>query len=397
MSDVFDVVVIGGGLVGTSTAFHLAALSNRTVALVERGQICSGGTATSCAIVRTHYSVPSNVALAVHSLKIFDDFPTYLDDPEAESGFVRSGYLILADEGKTSDKLIANMRMQEEFAETHAVSHEEALDLHPMLDLTGIDAVGYEPHSGYADPYLTTSGFERAARRRGVTVMADQQVERLRTDGMRVTGVETNRGVIHAGSVVCAIGPWTRMLTDPLGIETHLEVSRHTVLTLRSDDSYGRLLPVIKDLSTENKMYFRPSTGGVVLVGTGDYGDPIVDPDAMSEALDEDFVLLQGSQITRRMPSFADAALADSWVVPTTSHRTGTRFSARPRVGSNSCSPTASPAMGSSLPRRLARFSPKPCLERRRMSTSPPTTTGALKTAPYSREPTGSDRYPSPV
>ena len=104
------------------------------------------------------------------------------------------------------------------------------------------------------------------------------------------------------------------MLTDPLGIETHLEVSCHTVLTLRSDDTYGRLLPVIKDLSTKNKMYFRPSTGGVVLVGTGDYGDPIVDPDAMSEALDEDFVLLQGGQIARRIPSFADAALADSWV-----------------------------------------------------------------------------------
>ena len=314
MSESFDVVVVGGGLVGTSTAFHLAELSNRTVALVERGQICSGGTASSCAIVRTHYSVPSNVALTVQSLKIFDDFPTYLDDPEAESGFVRSGYLILANEGTTSDKLIANMRMQEAFAKTHAVSHGEALELHPLLDLTGIDAVGYEPHSGYADPYLTTSGFERAARRRGVTVMVDQQVERLRTDGMRVIGVETNRGVIHAGSVVSAIGPWTRMLTDPLGIETHLEVSRHTVLTLRTDDSYGRLLPVIKDLSTENKMYFRPSTGGVVLVGTGDYGDPIVDPDALSEALDEDFVLRQGGQIARRMPSFADAALVDSWV-----------------------------------------------------------------------------------
>ena len=314
MSESFDVVVVGGGLVGASTAFHLAELSNRTVALVERGQICSGGTASSCAIVRTHYSVPSNVALTVQSLKIFDDFPAYLDDPEAESGFVRSGYLILADEGTTSDKLIVNMRMQGAFAETRAVSHREALELHPLLDLTGIDAVGYEPHSGYADPYLTTSGFERAARRRGVTVMVDQQVERLRTDGMRVTGVETNRGVIHAGSVVSAIGPWTRMLTDPLGIETHLEVSRHTVLTLRTDNTYGRLLPVIKDLSTENKMYFRPSTGGVVLVGTGDYGDPNVDPDAMSEALDEDFVLRQGGQIARRMPSFADAALADSWV-----------------------------------------------------------------------------------
>ncbi|MDE0002487.1 MAG: FAD-binding oxidoreductase [Rhodospirillaceae bacterium] len=314
MHESFDVVVVGGGLVGASTAFHLAALSKLKVALVERGQICSGGTASSCAIVRTHYSVPSNVELTVQSLKIFDEFPTYLDDPEADSGFVRSGYLILADEGTMSEKLIGNMRMQGEFTDTHAVSHREALELHPLLDLSGIDAVGHEPRSGYADPYLTTSGFERAARRRGVTIMTDRQVERLCTDGMRVTGVETNLGVIHAGFVVCAIGPWTRMLTDPLGIETHLEVSRHTVLTLRSDDTYGRLLPVIKDLSTENKMYFRPSTGGVVLVGTGDYGDPIVDPDTMSEALDDDFVLLQGGQIARRMPSFADAALVDSWV-----------------------------------------------------------------------------------
>lgn len=314
MSDSFDVVVVGGGLVGASTAFHLAARSDLTVALLERGQICSGGTASSCAIVRTHYSVPSNVALTVESLKIFDEFPAYLDDPEAESGFVRSGYLILAEEGTTSGKLIANMRMQQEFAETRAISHGEALELHPLLDLTGIGAVGYEPHSGYADPYLTTSGFERAARRRGVIVMTDLQVERLRTDGMRVTGLETKRGVINAGCVVCAIGPWTRMLTDPLGIETYLEVSRHTVLTLGTGDTYGRLLPVVKDLSTENKMYFRPSTGGVVLVGTGDYGDPIVDPDTMSEALDDDFVLLQGSQIARRMPSFADAGLVDSWV-----------------------------------------------------------------------------------
>ena len=315
MPESFDVVVIGGGVVGASTAYHLAALSDRTVALVERDQICSGGTARSCAIVRTHYSVPSNTALTVGSLEMFGDFPNYLDDPDADSGFVRSGYLILAGAGETSEKLVANMRMQEGVgAETHAVSHREALALHPLLDLTGIDAVGYEPHSGYADPYLTTSGFERAARRRGVKVMTDRRVVRLQVDGTRVTGVETENGVIHAGCVVSAIGPWTRALTDGLGIETHLEVSRHTVLTLRSGDAYGRKLPVIKDLSTENKMYFRPSSGGVVLVGTGDHGSPIADPDAMSEAVGDDFVLLQGSQIARRMPSFKDAALTDSWV-----------------------------------------------------------------------------------
>ena len=314
MPQTFDVVVVGGGLVGASTAFHLADRSDQTVALVERGKICSGGTASSCAIVRTHYSVPGNVALTVESLRIFDDFPGYLDDSEAESGFVRSGYLILAPEGQTSDKLVANMRMQQEFAETRAISHADALELHPLLNLAGIDTVGYEPDSGYADPYLTTTGFERAARRRGVTVMTDQPVERLLADGMRVVGVETRQGAIHAGCVVCAIGPWTRTLTDPLGIETHLEVSRHTVLTLGSGAPYGRMLPVIKDLSTGNKMYFRPSTGGVVLVGTGDYGDPIVDPDTMSAEVEGDFVVLQGSQIARRMPSFSHAALVDSWV-----------------------------------------------------------------------------------
>ena len=186
MPQTFDVVVVGGGLVGTSTAFHLAARSELTVALVERGKICSGGTASSCAIVRTHYSVPGNVALTVESLRIFDDFPAYLEDPEAESGFIRSGYLILAPEGQTSDKLVANMRMQQEFAETRAISHADALELHPLLNLAGIDAVGYEPHSGYADPYLTTAGFERAARRCGVTVMTGQPVDRLLTEGMRV-------------------------------------------------------------------------------------------------------------------------------------------------------------------------------------------------------------------
>ena len=187
MLHTFDVVVVGGGLVGASTAFHLAARSELTVALVERGKICSGGTASSCAIVRTHYSVPGNVALTVESLSIFDDFPAYLGDPEAESGFVRSGYLILAPEGQTSDKLVANMRMQREFAETHAISHAEALELHPPLNLAGMDAVGYEPDSGYADPYLTTTGFERAARRRGVAVMTDQPVERLRIDGIIIS------------------------------------------------------------------------------------------------------------------------------------------------------------------------------------------------------------------
>jgi sarcosine oxidase subunit beta len=71
---------------------------------------------------------------------------------------------------------------------------------------------------------------------------------------------------------------------------------------------------VVKDLVVENKMYFRPATGGVVLVGTGDHGDPVDDADALDENVSTDFIELQGGQVARRMPSFADAAVTDSWV-----------------------------------------------------------------------------------
>jgi glycine/D-amino acid oxidase-like deaminating enzyme len=114
--------------------------------------------------------------------------------------------------------------------------------------------------------------------------------------------------------VVSALGPWTRAVTDPLGIEIPLEVSRHIVLTFRGAASYEPTLPVVKDLTTGNKMYFRPASGGVVLVGTGDHGDPVASAEAMDENVAGDFVLLQGGQIGHRMASFAEAALTASWV-----------------------------------------------------------------------------------
>ena len=82
MAEHFDILIIGGGVVGASTAYHLAALGDKKIGLIEREQIGSGGTGRSCAIVRTHYSVRSNTALTVKSLEMFSDFASYLDDPE---------------------------------------------------------------------------------------------------------------------------------------------------------------------------------------------------------------------------------------------------------------------------------------------------------------------------
>jgi sarcosine oxidase, subunit beta len=312
--ETFDVVVVGAGVVGASTAYHLARLGGLKVALVERGQIASGGTGKSCAIVRTHYSVRSNTVLTLHSLAMLRDLGAYLDDPEADAGFVSSGYLILAPEGRFADSLRANLDQQKDSgAETWTISKEEALERHPLLALDDVAAIGFEPRSGYADPYLTTSSFVRAARRLGVELRTGTPVRRLRHAGDRVTGVETDQGPIEAGAVVGAVGPWSAGLVAGLGLELPLEVSRHIVLTFRASAPYGPTTPVVKDLVTDNKMYFRPATGGVVLVGTGDHGDPVPGPEAISDAVGLDFVELQGRQVAHRMPSFADAAPTASW------------------------------------------------------------------------------------
>jgi len=317
MTETYDAIVVGAGVVGASTAFHLAKLGTLKVCVVDRGPVCGGGTGKSCAIVRSHYSVPSNTALTLRSLEMFGAFKDWLEDAEADAGFVNSGYLIIASEGDFAKKLRGNLSMQADVgAETFVISREEARDRHPLLNLADAAVIGYEPNSGYADPYLTTTSFVNAARAKGTVVKADCAVTGLIETGGRVTGVRTAEGELHAPHVVSAIGPWTRAVTETLGLEIPLEVSRHIVLTFAAAGPYAPDLPIVKDLTTANKMYFRPASGGVVLVGTGDHGDPVADADQMDENVADDFVLHQGGQLTHRMPGFAEARLTASWVGP---------------------------------------------------------------------------------
>ncbi len=317
MAESYDVVVIGGGVMGAATAFHLAKLRPGRVALFERGQLCGGGTAKSCAILRTHYSIPTNTQLAVKSLEVFRDFPHVLEDDEADCGFVNCGYLILGGDGGTADKLRANLALQAgQGAETLAISREEARARHPLLALEDVAAIGYEPRSGYADPYLTTMGFLKAARRLGVVVQSERPVEGLLRRGERIGGVRTPQGEVEAGAVVALIGPWTAELGRWIGVDLPLEVSRHIVLTFRAAAPYQRTLPVVKDLTTENKMYFRPASGGVALVGSGDHGDPLERADDIDDWVELDFIVHQGAQLGHRMPSFAAARFVVSWTGP---------------------------------------------------------------------------------
>ena len=313
--DKFDIVVIGGGVIGVSIAYHLARFGCRHVLLLERGQLGSGTTAQSSCILRTHYSVPENVVLAKAALAVFNDFPAYLDDPEAESGYNRCGMLLVAGDGPRAAALRETLAMERSLGiDARELTVAEAQRIHPLVQFDDIAAIGWEPEAGFADAYLTLRAFARAARKLGVALREGVAVTGLtRGASGRVVGVETSAGAIAAGLVISAQNIWSQELAEWTGIALPLTLSRHAVFTLEAPVPYPRNLPILKDLKSPGKLYMRSYGGRQLLVGDGNEGEEITTPDTEQADVPLDYVAEIGEQVAHRMPAFATAGLAASW------------------------------------------------------------------------------------
>jgi glycine/D-amino acid oxidase-like deaminating enzyme len=310
----FDAIVIGGGVIGTSIACHLARLDAGRVLLLERGELGGGTTAQSSCIVRTHYSVPENVALAQAALDVFADFPRYLDDEDADCGLNRCGLMLIAPEGERAAALRATLAVQRgSGVSAEEIGVDAARRIHPLLDLSDDPVIGWEPGAGYADAYMTLSAYVRAARKRGAIVREGVLVTGLLRDGARVTGVETTQGAIAAGVVVSAQNMWSREIAQWTGIDVPLALSRHAVVSLDAATAYTSDLPVVMDWVPPGGIYFRSYAGRQLMIGdTGD-GEPLSAPDTRQGDVPLDHVAHLGEMLGRRVPAFADAGLAHSW------------------------------------------------------------------------------------
>lgn len=313
MAETFDAIVIGGGVIGTSVLFQLARLGCGKALLLERGDVAGGMTAHSSGIVRTHYSVPINVRVARASLAMLEDFAALLEDDEADAGLVRSGYVIVAPPGPSSDAVRASIAMQRSLGvEARLLDRHEALARHPWLHLDDIEAIGFEAEAGFADPYLVATGFARAARRAGATLRTRTPVTGLIREGSSVVGVETREGPIHAAIVLSTVNVWSREVAGWADLEIPLELTAHHVFTLAAAAPYTPDLPILKDLASASKLYMRAS-GGHLLVGAGHEGDPAHDPDRPDVEADPDTLLDEAVQAAHRLPAFAEGRLVRSW------------------------------------------------------------------------------------
>lgn len=313
--ETYDAIVIGAGVIGTSVAYHLAALGAGKVLVLDRGLIGAGTTSQSSGILRTHYSVQENVDLARRSWSVFTDFAGYLDDPEASAGLVKCGYLICAPDGDKLAPLRASLEGQRaQGIPVHLLDRQQAAELLPIARFDDAALIGYEPEAGFADAYMVATSFARAARRRGVVIKENVTVTNLLMEAGKVVGVRTSAGDFASKVVVSTQNIWTPELSGWAGgMPLPVRAERHTVLALEGPRPYTFSMPVFKDLGSPGMLYCRSYGGTQMLVSEGTVGETLARPENEQGDISLDYIAEIGMQVAERFPSFETAGMASSW------------------------------------------------------------------------------------
>jgi len=299
MSLTYDVIIIGGGIMGCSSAFQLAKRGLK-VALFDKNSIGNSPSGKSSAIIRQHYSNELTARMALHSLRIFQNFEELVG---GECGFTQTGFVVVVD-AKDMAGLEANVAFQRRLGiQTELLSVEGLRDLMPGINIEGLVAVAYESESGYADPYMTVNAYAHAASQQGVTLFRETKVTAIRFKGGRVVGVNTPTETFDAPIVLNCAGAWGAQVARYAGIQAPIDSCRVQVAFFRRPPGQEAAHPVVADFI--NATYFRSETGGLTLVGLIDpaEADAIVDPDKFKEYMDDDFLLDAGERLITRYPA----------------------------------------------------------------------------------------------
>ncbi len=310
MSFMSDVIIVGGGINGTSIAFHLAKLGI-SVSLVEKSFIAGGPSGRSSAIVRQHYSNRVTAKMALESLRVWQNFTEITGGQQV---FTKTGFLVGVRPGDI-EALKANIALQQSVGiDTKFLTPQELKEIEPFMDISGLGGAAYEPEAGYCDPAGAANGFAQAARRLGTKIETGRAVTSVRVHGGKVLGVEVGDDFIPAGAVIIAAGPWSKALLEKLGVSLPLITARVKVgLFLRPPEFTHH--HIWGDFVTQ--IYLRPETGGTMLVGSispeEETIDQVADADYYSEKVEMDILSSFAERIVKRYPLMERSRLHSSY------------------------------------------------------------------------------------
>ena len=306
MSETADVVVVGGGVVGVSAAYHLAAAGAGRVLLLEREDTVGAGSTGRCAGgFRHQFSSRINVQLSLASVPMIVRFGETHGLP---LDVVQDGYLFLLRTEEEVAAFRAAGNLQRSLGvDARELSAAEAADIVPGLAVDGVLAATFCPDDGIADPGGLTQGYATVARRAGADLRLGVSVTGITTGGERVTGVDSSDGQIDAPVVVNAAGPWAGVLAASAGVTLPLEPIPRNVVTTGPFSGVPERRTLVIDAGTSCYLH---REGEGVLMGMGDLDErpsfeTVVDQRFVAERLLPTAVSV--------FPPLVEAGIASSW------------------------------------------------------------------------------------
>ncbi len=300
-----DVVIIGGGVMGTSTAYHLALKGCRNVLLLEREPFfgiqatgrCAGG-------IRYQFGTEINVRLSLLSLPMLDRFEEELGQP---IDLRYCGYLFLLTNPADVAAFRQNVEMQHRLGVmTRWLEPEEIARMVPLINLEGVLAGTFHERDGLADPNSVVQGYVSGARRLGARLLNDVEVTGIEVAGGRVRGVVTNRGRVAAPVVVNAAGPWAGEVGRMAGVEVPIVPIRRQIVVTGPIPEVPPDFPFVIDFA--QSLYFHREGPGI-LTGMSNPNEP----PGFDQSVDEEWELVHLEAAMKRMPILEKATLASHW------------------------------------------------------------------------------------
>ncbi|MFE9355433.1 NAD(P)/FAD-dependent oxidoreductase [Streptomyces olivaceoviridis] len=299
-----EVVIVGGGVVGTSIAWHLARAGVRDVVLVERDELAAGSTSKAAGGVRAQFSDELNIRLGARSLEAFGRFE---EEVGQDIGLHRVGYLFLLSTPGQVAAFEAGVRLQNSLGvPSRLLTPEEARRLSPLIRTDGLLAAAYSPDDGHCTPEAVVHGYATAARAHGARILRHTEVTGIELRGDTVTAVGTTLGRIETGTVICAAGAWSRAVGAMVGVELPVRPLRRQIAVTGPMPGLPPTLPMTIDFTTS--LYFHREGPGLLL----GMSDPDERPGFATDTHDR-WIPRLAEAMRQRAPALLDAPRTGGW------------------------------------------------------------------------------------
>ena len=297
-----DVIIIGGGIVGSSIAYHLTESGCRNVLVIEReAHQGKGSTGKSMGGVRAQFTTPVNIQMSLYSIPFYASFDERLDYP---AGYRPQGYLFVATKPAHLQYLEKNQQLQKSLGlkDVRMISAGEIIEMVPQLRSDDVLGGSFCPTDGFVDPYSAMTGFSKRAVENGATVWKSAEVTGILKNGNRVSGVSTNRGEVRASVVVNAAGAWAAEIAKMAGVDLPVTPLRRMLIPTEPFDGVSHEIPMVIDMT--NGFHFRPESRGFLLA----WNDPEETPGFKFD-FDPEFIEKVLTRAADRVPCFENLAV----------------------------------------------------------------------------------------